>query len=268
MICALCAAENPNKGRYCLNCGALLQGQRELPPQPYETAGAPYTGPPQTSGKAIGSLICGLLFFFFPVAIVAIILGHLSLGEIRRSAGRLKGSGMAVTGLVLGYTGAAVIPILIIAAIIIPNLLRAKIAANEASAVASLRAIVTAETTFNDSYATGFSPDLATLGRDGSGEDSCNHAGLIDRVLASGEKNGYRFTYVPLGESVFAEGAKERGCTRPGSRSFELHADPITRGTTGKPSFYTDQRGLIRFNDSGPATANSPIYHRRAGLFQ
>jgi len=160
-----------------------------------------------------------------------------------------------------------VIPILIIAAIIIPNLLRAKIAANEASAVASLRVIVTAETTFNDSYATGFSPDLKTLGG-GQDGDTCNHAGLVDNVLASGQKNGYRFTYVPLDESVFAEGAEERGCTRPGSRSFALHADPITRGTTGKPSFYTDQRGLIRFNDSGPATANSPIYHRRAGLFQ
>jgi len=263
MICALCAAENPRDGRYCLKCGALLQGQRSLPPQPlYENAAAvPYGGPAETSGKAVGSLICGLMFFFFPIAIIAIVLGHLSLGEIRRSAGRLTGRGMAVTGLVLGYAGVSVVPIMIIAAIAIPNLLRAKAAANEASAVGSLHAIVRAETTFNDSYANGFSPDLASLGGDVSGQDTCDRAGLIDSSLASGQKNGYRFTYVPLGETVFAEGAKERGCTRSGTRSFEIHADPVTRGTTGRPSFYSDRKGLIRFNNNGPATADSPIYY-------
>ena len=52
------------------------------------------------------------------------------------------GDGMAIAGLVLGYIGFAAIPfILIIAAIAIPNLLRARMAANEASAVGSLRTI-------------------------------------------------------------------------------------------------------------------------------
>ena len=104
----------------------------------YEPPGAAYTGPTETSGKAIGSLICGLLFFFFPVAIVAIILGHISLSEIRRAGGRLTGRGLAIGGLVLGYAGVSFIPVLIIAAIAIPNLLRAKMAANEASAIGSL----------------------------------------------------------------------------------------------------------------------------------
>src|SRR5437879_12596996 len=90
---------------------------------------------------AIASLICCILFFFLPSAIVAIIMGHLSLSDIRRSAGRLGGRGMAIAGLVLGYTGLAIIPVLIIAAIAIPNLLRARMAANEASAVGSLRTI-------------------------------------------------------------------------------------------------------------------------------
>lgn len=261
MICALCSAENPRDGRYCLKCGALLQGQRSLPPQPlYENAAAvPYSGPTETSGKAIGSLICGLMFFFFPIAIVAIVLGHLSLGEIRRSAGRLTGRGVAVAGLVLGYAGVSVIPIMIIAAIAIPNLLRAKVAANEASAVGSLRTIVTAETTFNDSYANGFSPDLASLGGDGNGQDTCNRAELIDQVLASGVKNGYRFSYVALGQVALSEGAKSRSCTRPGAQSFEIHADPITRGTTGRRSFYVDQTGVIRYSREGPATSDSPI---------
>ena len=269
MICSLCAAENPIDGRYCLKCGALLQGQRSLPPQPlYETASAqPFTGPTETSGKAIGSLICGLMFFFFPVAIIAIVLGHLSLGEIRRSAGRLTGRGMAVTGLVLGYAGVSVIPIMIIAAIAIPNLLRARTAANEASAVGSLRVILTAETTFNDSYANGFSPDLASLGGNATGQDTCDRAGLVDRVLASGQKNGYRFTYVPLGQVALSEGAKSRSCTRPGAQSFEIHADPITRGTTGRRSFYVDQTGVIRYNREGPATSDSPILGAEGSSF-
>lgn len=264
MICSLCAAENPINGRYCLKCGALLQGQRAMPPQAsYESAPRePYVGPAQTSGKAIGSLICGLFFFFFPSSIVAIILGHRSLAEIRRSGGRLTGSGMATAGLVLGYAGISVIPILLIAAIAIPNLLRAKVAANEASTIGSMRMIVAAETTFNDSYANGFAPSLETLGGAGGGQDTCDRAGLIDDVLASGQKNGYTFSYVPTGQPVFREGAKERGCTRAGTETFEIHADPITRGSTGQRSFYADQTGMIRYNTDGPAGAASPLLRR------
>ncbi len=144
MFCALCAADNPNDGRFCTKCGAVLQGQRDMPPPGlgFEASAMPYSGPTETSGKAIGSLICGFLFFVFPAAIVAIVLGHLSLSDIRKSGGRLTGHGMATTGLVLGYLGVAFIPfILIVAAIAIPNMLRAKIAAKEASAVGSVRAI-------------------------------------------------------------------------------------------------------------------------------
>src|ERR1700730_13089293 len=73
-------------------------------------------------------------------ALVAIILCLLSYSEIGKSVGRIRGRGLTLAGLILGYFGVAFIPfILIIAAIAIPNLLRAKIAANEASAVGSLR---------------------------------------------------------------------------------------------------------------------------------
>src|SRR5919204_5701159 len=76
--------------------------------------------------------------------------------------------------------------ILIIAAIAIPNLLRARIAANEASAVESLRTIVTAEVTYASTYGTGYT-NLATLGS----------SGLIDNILSNGKKSGYTFTAVP-----------------------------------------------------------------------
>ena len=129
MFCALCGADNPNDGRFCGKCGSVLQGQKGMP-EPgtaFDGLAQPYTGPTETSGMAIVSLICGILFLVFPIAIVAIVLGHLSLSEIRRAGGRLTGHGLAVAGLVLGYAGVAVIPIaLIVAAIAIPNLLRSK----------------------------------------------------------------------------------------------------------------------------------------------
>jgi hypothetical protein len=264
MICSLCAAENPINGRYCANCGALLQGQRAMPPQAPDAdlSGASYNGPPQTSGKAIGSLVCGLMIFFFPSSIAAIILGHLALGEIRRSGGRLTGRGTATTGLALGYAGISVVPLMLIAAITIPNLLKSKVTRNETAAVGSLRAIMTAETVFNDSYANGFSPNLETLRGAGDGQDTCDHAGLINDELASGQVNGYTFRYVPTGLPVFPESSRLRGCTRAGSQSFEIHADPISRGDTGRRSFYADQTGVIRYNPLAPADAGSPILRR------
>src|SRR5205807_111127 len=141
--------------------------------------------PAATSGKAIVSLVCGLFLFAFPMSILAIIFGHISLSEIRKSAGRLKGEGLAMTGLVLGYVGVAAIPvILIIAAIAIPNLLRARMAANEASAAASVRVLVVAEVAYAGSHPeAGYTCALSDL----------SSAGLIDTRLASGQKSGYTF---------------------------------------------------------------------------
>jgi type IV pilus assembly protein PilA len=263
MICSLCAAENPIDGRYCSKRGALLQGQPGLPPQPGHdaTPAAPYTGPKETSGKAIGSLICGLIFFFFPSSVGAIILGHLALSDIRHSAGRLTGRGMAIGGLVMGYAGVSLIPILIIAAIAIPNLLLSRIAANEASAVGSLRMIVTAAYRYRDSYSNGYPPSLSAMG--GSGP-SCDHAASIASELASGRRNGYVFTYVAVpaeynSRTPQSPQAVAAGCTVRGGTSFTISADPITRGTTGQRSFYSDRTGVLHFSVKGPATAASPI---------
>jgi len=217
-------------------------------------------GQAQTSGKAIGSLICGILFFFFPTALTAVILGHLSLSDIRHSGGRLVGSGMAIAGLVLGYLGLSIVPMLIIAAIAIPNLLRARMAANEASAVGSLREINTAAISYSTTYPNGFPPSLDSLG--GSEAATCDHAELINDALASGNKSGYIFTYTPVYEGrvvphVSPEAAKA-GCSQAGGTGFTITADPITRGTSGQRSFYTDQTGIIRSDREGTATADSP----------
>ncbi|MGH9710287.1 MAG: DUF4190 domain-containing protein, partial [Candidatus Acidiferrales bacterium] len=121
----------------------------------------------------------------------AIILGHLAQTEIRKSGGRLQGDGMALAGLILGYLSAASIPvILIIVAIAIPNLLRAKMAANEASAVGSLRTIETADMAYSEQYGHGFAASLRALGPSADGAANANGADLLDDATTSGTKHG------------------------------------------------------------------------------
>src|ERR1700676_1764884 len=146
LFCAGCGNSMTADDRFCRLCGraASAGSSRTLP----LSAAAPLANT-ETSGKAIVSLICGLLFFIPFLFIAAIVFGHLALSEIRKSAGRLKGEGIAIAGLVLGYLWIAVTPIfLIIAAIAIPNFLRARMTANEASAIGSVRTLVVGETTY------------------------------------------------------------------------------------------------------------------------
>ncbi|MGA3196301.1 MAG: prepilin-type N-terminal cleavage/methylation domain-containing protein [Terriglobales bacterium] len=84
--------------------------------------------------------------------------------------------------------------ILIIAAIAIPNLLRARIAANESSAVASVRTVNTAQITYNSSYSSvGYASSLANLAGSSCAPPSSTSACLIDTQLGSGSKSGYSF---------------------------------------------------------------------------
>jgi len=287
VFCAQCGSANADEAKFCMKCGAAVQGTPPVvsapaPPStgyaqpgssPSAAAGptpyAPplpshYSGAPEMSGKAIGSLICGILFFFFPIAIVAVVLGHLSLSDIRKSTGRLTGRGVAIAGLVLGYMGLSVIPILIVAAIAIPNLLRARMAANEASAVESLRTINTTNIQYVTAYGNGYAPSLEILGGlAGETSADCNHALLIDAKLESGEMNGYRFSYTLQqprdgAEQVLSKDAVARGCRTPGSSAgYSVLAEPVAQGTTGQRSFYTDATGTIRYSEGGTATADS-----------
>ncbi|HKQ86932.1 MAG TPA: DUF4190 domain-containing protein, partial [Candidatus Acidoferrales bacterium] len=264
MFCGSCGSSNPDTAKFCGKCGSALQAAAVLPTPPVTPDAAissgspatpPYAQPPETSGKAVASLTCGFLFFFFPAALAAIILGHISLADIRKSAGRLKGHGIAVGGLVLGYLGVVMIPlILIVAAIAIPNLLRARMAANEASAVASLRTIDQAAIAYSQTYKNGYPGSLEVLA--GIGIPSCDHAGLIDGELASGTRNGYVFTYQPSSgprpESI-ASKPVTNGCSVPGAAGFTVNADPERRGTNGQRSFFVDQTGVIRYDNAETA---------------
>ena len=156
---------------------------------------------------------------------------------------------MALAGMILGYAGIAFIPfILIIAAIAIPNLLRARMAANEASAVGSLRVISTGCITYTSTYNQGFPPTLSSLGpSSGRASESAAAGDLIDARLASGTKNGYVFTYES--SSTRSDGILDH---------FEVYADPLTEGTTGTRHFFVDQSGVIRMAKRSPASGDSP----------
>jgi len=130
--------------------------------------------------------------------------------------------------------------ILIIAAIAIPNLLRSKIAANQASAVGSLRTLNTACIAFSTSYGQ-FPAALTNLGPVGSGTASSTSADLIDSVLSAGQKSGYVFTFTAGGSN----------------QSYSITAKPITAATTGQNMYYTDQSGVIRVDTSGSGATNA-----------
>src|ERR1700737_4834402 len=134
--------------------------------------------------------------------------------------------------------------ILIIAAIAIPNLLRSRMAANEASAVGSLRTLNTACVSYSSTYGIGFPGALASLAPS-SAATSAN-ADLIDSVLASGTKSGYTFTYTA--------GAVSGGVVP----TYSVQAGPIVVQQTGTRYFFTDQSGVIR-QHVGSAASNSDI---------
>jgi len=136
--------------------------------------------------------------------------------------------------------------ILIIAAIAIPNLLRAKIAANESSAVGSTRTIVTAEISYSNSFQTGptILDNLATpaTGCPGTGA-TAGAACLIDSNLGlTHVKSGYNFLATPNGGA---------GTTASPNTGFEEEAWPITVGTSGQRSFCADMSGVLHFDPTG-----------------
>jgi type IV pilus assembly protein PilA len=145
--------------------------------------------------------------------------------------------------------------ILIIAAIAIPNLIRSKMAANEASAVASVRTINTAEVVYSTTYSipSVFSLLLKDLG-DTAGTCAtvppiATNACLVDNVLAQNGipagsgKSGYNFTYA-----------------NPAPGTYTINADPVTPNSSGVRGFFADQTLVIRVANPAPATvASNPL---------
>ena len=138
--------------------------------------------------------------------------------------------------------------ILIIAAIAIPNLLCAKIAANQASAVGSLRMINTSAVTYSSTYVNvGFPTNLADMGGANPCTATSTTACILEETLALGTKSGYSFVWTGDGATP--------------SVSYALTATPLTLGGSGQRQFCTDQAGVIRYDASGAGCgeASSPV---------
>jgi type IV pilus assembly protein PilA len=138
--------------------------------------------------------------------------------------------------------------ILIIAAIAIPNLLRARMAANQASGASTIRTINSATIVYSSTYNNGLPPSLAAMG--GVGVANCNAAGLLDDILTvpPNHKGGYVYDYQPLGPPI---PNPPPACGAPGFNEYLTTAVPAVVGTTGQESYCSDEPGVIRFDISG-----------------
>jgi type IV pilus assembly protein PilA len=133
--------------------------------------------------------------------------------------------------------------ILIIAAIAIPNLLRARIAANESSAVASVRTVNTAQISYNSAYPTvGFAATLTNLGGTGNCTPSSATACLIDGVLTNGNKSGYSFNL--------------SGVSGTPASSYQISASPVTLNQTGTRYFCSFADSVVRFSSATIGTCD------------
>jgi hypothetical protein len=249
---------------FCLGCGhSLDEGERFCSACGKDSASAP--GPridpgiafglaPETSGKAIFSLVCGFLSLLFPFAFGAVIFGHLSLSEIRRSAGRLTGKGPAIAGIVLGYLGVAFFLFLIGLGIYTwrnerkalqanrasrANVSRANkatpaVVLNDNSAVSAVRSLNMAEIAYaQQHHEAGFTcslPDLKIAW--GIGDD-----------LAHGRRNGYIFELRNC-----APGKADGPITK-----YQLVAYPVMAAKIPNPAYCSDQTDVIRFAKTGSA---------------
>jgi len=139
--------------------------------------------------------------------------------------------------------------IAIIATIAIPSLLRSRMAANESSAIAAVRAIITGEISFQSAGYKDVNADgLGDFGllpelQDPMGD---GEQGYIDEAIATGFRQGYEFTIVTV------DGG---GGVPP---AYTLNADPVVPGNTGMRHFFSDQSGVVRFNIGAPASSDDP----------
>ena len=270
MFCSRCGANMPDTALSCPRCGSAVSSAPPPPPVAPAAAPAPgrvapaqwqaappagpYVGPQETDGKAVGSLILGILAMFpfgLLTGIPAIILGHLSRKSIGESLGRLRGDGMALAGLIMGYISIAAIPVvLIIAAIAIPSLLRSRMLANDAAAASTVRTISIAEATYSTLFPNvGYAHNLGTLGPGPSGtcagQATLEHACLLTAKLGCSSPSCTNYGYsFELTATCGSDGV----CS-----DYLVVATPLQPGTTGTKIFCSTSDGIIRARPQGGA---------------
>ena len=142
MYCPKCGSQNPDGVQLCGSCSWVLTSTSVQGPKPDA----------KTSGLAIASLVLGILSFFtcFITALPAIILGIVGLIKINKSAGQLKGTGLAIAGMALP---AVAVPIMaMIAAIMMPALSRTKGLAQRLVCATNMQSLGTAMMVYANDY--------------------------------------------------------------------------------------------------------------------
>jgi hypothetical protein len=231
-FCLGCGHSLSDGEQFCGNCGRD-SGSGEAAPR-VDPAVA-FGLPPENSGKAIVSLITGVMILFFPFSFAAVIFGHLALYDIRKNPGRLKGKGLAIAGIVLGYLGVAFLFVLVGFGIYSYREEHQRAyTSSEGSAVSAVRALNTAEIAYAQTHrAAGYTCSLSDL----------KATWGISSELAAGSKNGYVFELHDCGT------AKPNGPIT----TYRLMAYPATYFRQKAPAYCSDQSAVIRVARNGSA---------------
>ncbi|HKP73076.1 MAG TPA: DUF4190 domain-containing protein, partial [Pyrinomonadaceae bacterium] len=236
--CNRCGMVGWSGAAVCKGCGNPLVVTSQQNYQQWNAQGAHgYAAGGDQTKKRVGMAVASLVFGIISLptlgllgvgAILGIVLGIVALGKAKNQPTEYGGRGLAIGGIVMSVLSLVlIVPVGIISAIAIPNLLAARRAANEGSAIGTMRRLATAELTYQSTVGDGKFGDMTEL----------EAADLIrDANLARGFKNGYFFKVTPLGET------------------FEVSASPVKYPSDGARSFYyslsddtiraADKRGL------------------------
>lgn len=241
--CAQCGFVGWSDVDNCKSCGAPLTQRSTYLPPPSPGYSTHYPAANQSEGEqkglAIAALILGILSLFtFGLLVVGAIMGIVlaikAMSRVRTEPWKYGGRGIAIAGLVLSILSLTTAPVgLVVAAIAVPNLMAARRAANEGSAMHSLRMISQAEAVYQSNFAKfGTLEELAA-------------SGLVDPNLGAGAKNGYNFT-------VTLDSANPD--------TFEVTGVPQDYRSSGTRSFYIDETFVMRGGDNfgGPSTKMDP----------
>lgn len=232
-FCLGCGNSLAEGERFCEACGRDSQAVAAPPVDPQVAFGLPA----ETNGKAIFSLVCGILFIILPFSVVAVIFGHIALSEIRKNPGRWKGKGLAFAGIALGYVGVVLLVGFIGLGIYSvrkasQQIHNSAVASRESSAVSSMRTLNMAEIAYGQAHRdVGYTCSISEL------------SGVwgIHGDLAKGKRNGYTFEL------------KNCRVSKPGGpvAKYQLIAYAAEQASLETPAYCTDESDVIRVVRNG-----------------